>query len=198
MNTGGRPEEDLIGSPTQLKELLESQDQPLRPALLLRHFNRGQSMGANFPRPLFSVLAGASIAMPLPESIPVVTERAVQDEKYPKELPHTSHVEVVSLDGCPDGGLRAWLVVLGVYLSFVIIGWCFFSHLSAVQVFCGLCATVGLVNAWGVSTTASLGNSGTPRLIATHRRSKHTIKRSSCRIDRHLMCELREACSRTS
>ena len=72
-----------------------------------------------------------------------------------------------------------------------------FAHLSAVQVFCGLCATVGLVNAWGVSTTASLGDSGTPGLISTHRRSKHTIKKSSCRIDRHPICEFHAVYSRT-
>ncbi|KAM5536453.1 hypothetical protein V8D89_009889 [Ganoderma adspersum] len=67
--------------------------------------------------------------MPLPESLPAVNGAAVLDEKYPKEQPHTSHVEVVNLEDCPDGGLRAWLVVFGA--------------------FCGLCATVGLVNAWG-------------------------------------------------
>ncbi|PIL27910.1 MFS general substrate transporter [Ganoderma sinense ZZ0214-1] len=38
-------------------------------------------------------------------------------------------VEEVVSEECPDGGLRAWLVVLGVV--------------------CGMCATVGLLTAWG-------------------------------------------------
>ena len=59
--------------------------------------------------------------MSLPESIPAVSGSAVPDEKDLKAPTDSEHVENVTLDDCPDGGLRAWLVVLGVCLSCVII-----------------------------------------------------------------------------
>ena len=63
--------------------------------------------------------------MSLPESIPAVSESAVLDEKDLKASTDSEHVENVTLDDYPDGGLRAWLVVLGVRLS-CVIGWSFF------------------------------------------------------------------------
>ncbi|PIL27934.1 MFS general substrate transporter [Ganoderma sinense ZZ0214-1] len=51
------------------------------------------------------------------------------DDPVLKESVDTVLVEEVASEECPEGGLRAWLVVLGVV--------------------CGMCATVGLLTAWG-------------------------------------------------
>ncbi|KAI1786163.1 MFS general substrate transporter [Ganoderma leucocontextum] len=67
--------------------------------------------------------------MPVTDRPPAVTASPVLDDKSLKEPVDTAHVEEVCPEDCPDGGLRAWLVVFGVS--------------------CGMCATVGLINAWG-------------------------------------------------
>ena len=72
--------------------------------------------------------------MSLPESIPAVSESTVLDEKDLKVATDATHVENIALDDCPDGGLRAWLVVLGVCLSCVIIGRSFCSSLCCTGV----------------------------------------------------------------
>ena len=74
-----------------------------------------------------------------------------------KDLGETVFIEevVVPEDCPPDGGLQAWVVVLGVRSR---VWMCRFALTSAlhVQISCGLGATSGIVNSWGVSATAAL------------------------------------------
>ncbi|KAI0761308.1 MFS general substrate transporter [Trametes elegans] len=50
---------------------------------------------------------------------------------------------------CPDGGLRAWLVIVGVCQS-RRDGKMSANPPRVMQVSCGICATFGFVNAWGI------------------------------------------------
>ncbi|PIL26827.1 MFS general substrate transporter [Ganoderma sinense ZZ0214-1] len=68
-----------------------------------------------------------------------------------KEQGDTAHVEEAGPEDCPDGGLSAWLVVLGA--------------------FCGLCATVGLVNAWGNGTNLQTFQAYYQEVELSHRSS---------------------------
>ena len=99
------------------------------------------------------------LAMPdtkLPLSVAATS--TITDGASSKEPVDTAHVEL-SVEDCPDGGLRAWLVVLGV--CFVCVIGRRLSLSLHCQVFCGLCATVGLVNAWGVSPFAMVAGGQT-------------------------------------
>lgn len=58
-------------------------------------------------------------------------------------------VDVDAVDEYPDGGLRAWLVVLGVRLTSETLSTVL--SLTCMQVTSGICATFGFINAWGVS-----------------------------------------------
>ena len=63
------------------------------------------------------------------------------DNVDPSEAQHGEH---------PDGGLRAWLAVIGV-CSVVCSSVCVRYLLTCAQCATGACATFGFVNAWGVS-----------------------------------------------
>lgn len=59
-------------------------------------------------------------------------------------------VDIEAVHNYPDGGMRAWLVVLGVCDP----SRCSSGYLIGLQVTSGVCATFGFVNAWGVNNLA--------------------------------------------